>query len=464
MTPEQEQKVLSSLYDRLHDAVTYSPDGKSAAFPKNVYFQMTKNTVLSPGDFADMVSPENPSGDQRTAEAFSAMVDALPKPGALWSDSGKKLSDVLSGILAQANTDSKPSESQVKDYTDAYNFLNTTTTTKDYKGNEKSKVEPSAIAIEYDNAQSAYIAAVSGFRTAYNGYDLTKKEDQRAWNAAAPALQNLLNQTWNAWVRAGKDEVEGARAAMASTINDAVRSAIEQARRVCGDEYRLPSAAPAGRPWFPSYALPTNWAAPDTKGCKLQFSSAYLNKTESETAHGYGLEASGSYGLFHASGGVEGNYKTSNHHMDAQNLTLEAELIAVTIMRPWFNPLLFGMNSWWVTGYDAKGLSNGDAKNPQGEVPLIPVGFVVARNVKVTADFSEEDKKFVSNSISTKASGGWGPFSVSGKYSYSNSSSEFQSKFDGGSLVFPGLQLIAWIATVTPASPPLAVPKRAAGR
>src|SRR3954452_24012828 len=46
MTPEQEQQVLESLYDRLYDAVTYAPGGKESAFPKNAYFQMTKNAVL----------------------------------------------------------------------------------------------------------------------------------------------------------------------------------------------------------------------------------------------------------------------------------------------------------------------------------------------------------------------------------------------------------------------------------
>lgn len=107
--PEQEQKVLASLYDR-YDAVTYSPTGKSGAFPKqNIYFQMAKNTVLNPKDFAHMGSLENPSGDQR---AFSAMVDALPSPGPLWADSGKKLSDVLANILGMANTDSVPSAEQ----------------------------------------------------------------------------------------------------------------------------------------------------------------------------------------------------------------------------------------------------------------------------------------------------------------------------------------------------------------
>lgn len=453
MTPEQEKKVLASLYDRLHDAVTYSPAGKTPAFsPQNIYFQMAKNTVLRPSDYADMVSPVNPNGDQRTAEAFSRMVDALPRPGPLWADSGETLSRVAE-LLGQANTDSVPSPEQKMIYEQAYNFLNSRTTTKDFKGNTKDKIDPSDIALAYDQARAAYIAAVSGFRTAYNGYDLDKKEDQRSWNAAAPALQNLVDQTWNAWGRAGKAEVEEAQAALASTINDAVRFAIEQAGAAIGAAYRLPSAAGQGD-WLPSFALPTEWAAADLHGPKLSFSSAYMNKSSSTQADGYAVEASGSYGLFHASGGVEGEHKRSSAHMDAENLTLEAELIAVSIVRPWFNPLLLGMNGWWIRGYEKNGLSNGNLTAPTGVVPLIPTGFVLAKNVKINADFSSEDKKFISNSIATKASAGWGPFSFSGKYSHSDSKEDFASKFDGGSLVFPGLQLIGWISTVAPASPP----------
>ena len=453
MTPENEQKLLASLYDRLHDAVTYAPAGKTAAFsPQNIYFQMVKNTVLRASDFADMVSPVNPAGDQRMTEFFSAMVDALPTPGPIWADSSSKLSRMYQ-TLAAANTDSMPSEDQRKIYQQAYEFLNSKTETKDFRGNVKSKTEPSEIALAYDQARTAYITAVSGFRTAYNGYNLNLKPDQRAFNAAQPGLQNLVDQTWNAWSRAGKADVEEAQAALASSINDAVKLTIEQIGRSIAGEYQLPSQTGLGT-WLPSFAQPTNWAADDMHGPKLKFSSSYLNSTTSKQADGYGVEASGSFGLFHASGGVEGEHVRSSSHMDAENLELEAELIAVSIRRPWFDPQLLGMKGWWVTGYDAGGLSNGDVKNPTGAMPLIPVGFVLAKNVTITADFSSEDKKFISNSISTKASGGWGPFSFSGKYSHSDSKDDLETKFDGGSLVFPGLQLIAWISTVTPPSPP----------
>jgi hypothetical protein len=457
MDKDREQKVLSSLYDRLLDAVTYSPDGKSAPFRKEeIYFQMCKNQVLDPADFANTLSPANPNGDMRSASLFSAMVDALPTTGPLWADSGKKVSDIYKGLVANANTATQPSKEQKEIYQQAYAFLNTETQTKDFKGNVKKKTDPSDIVIAYDDARAAYITAVGGYRSAYNGYDLDQIKDQRAWNAVAPGLQLNLDQAWNQWNRAGKAEVEDAQNALSSTINDAVRYAIDETRRLVSPEYQM--AGFGGAPvWLPSYALPTSWAQASSKASKLTFTSSYLNKTESSNAHEYSAAASGSWGLWHASAEVSGKIEEKKSHMDAQNLTLEAELIAVSIKRPWFNPLLLSMRDWWVTGIPKGGISNGDARDPKGVMPLVPTGFVVSRNVKITADFSEEDKKFISNSISTKASGGWGPFSISGSYSNSSSKSDFQSKFDGGSLQLPGLQLVAWISAVTPASPPLAV-------
>lgn len=454
MDADREQKVLSSLYDRLLDAVTYSPDGKTGAFSKqDICFQMAKNLVLDPADFKDMLSPSNPNGDMNAAAVFSDMVDAVPKVGPLWVDSGQRLSDAYRDIVKGANSKTQPDEKQKAIYQQAYAFLNTVTETKDFKGNQKKKVDPSDIAIAYDEAQAAYLTAVSGYRTAYNGYDLDKKEDQRGWNAVAPGLQLTLDQAWNKWGRSGKAEVEEAQNALASTINDAVRHAIAEAQRLVSDEnYFAPIAG--GRPWLPSYALPGSWADPTSKASKLHFSSAYLNKTESKSAHEYSAAAKASWGLWHAEGEVSGKHEESNSHLDAQNLTLDAELIAVSIRRPWFNPLLFTMKSWFVNGYSKDGISNGNVNDLKGALPLIPTGFVVARNVKITADFSEEDKKFVANTIATKASGGWGPFSISGGYAHGSSTDNFQSKFDGASLLLPGLQLIAWISAITPPSPP----------
>ena len=454
MNQEQEAKVLASLYDRLYDAVIYSPSGKAASFnDKDTYFQMVKNVVINPDDFANMMSPANPKGQQKAAQMFSGLVDALPTPGLLWSDSGKKVSDVLKTILGNANTNAAVNENQKKIYEKAYKFLNTETEITDFNDNKTMRTDPSPRVLAYQTAQAAYISAVGGYRTAFNGYDLDLIEDQRAWNAVEPGLNLNVNQTWDAWIRSGKGEVEPAQNALMSTINDAVSYAIAEAQRLASDAHHLPSLTPGGVPWLPSYALPSNWSDQKSTASKLTFKSSYLNKSESSSAHAYATEASARWGLWHGSAKVKGEIENTKAHMDAEDFTLEAELITVTIKRPWFNPLLFGMNNWWVKGYGIGGISSGSPTDPKGAMPLLPTGFVVARNVKISAAFTEEDKKTMENLLSTEGSVGWGPFSISGEYKNRSSERDFKSTFDGGTLHLPGLQIIAWISTMMPKSP-----------
>ena len=459
MTPGKEQKILESLYDRLFDAITYSPDGKVAPWHKDTTFiQFAKNIVLNPDDFKNMMNPANPKGSFTTAELFSAMVDALPTTDLMWSDSGNKVSEIYKTIINGANSTSTPIASQQKIHDQAFKFLNIEKTTTDFTGVEKTTTQPSEIAIAYDDAQASYVAAVGRYRTAYNGYDLDKIEDQRAFNAVAPGLQLALDQAWNKWTRAGKAEVEEAQNALVSTINDAVKYVIAQSLQMINEQHQLASSTIGGNPWLPSYALPTNWFTDDVKGSKLTLKSSDLNKTASTSATKYASAASGSWGLWHASSGVSGSSEKKTSHMDAENLTLEAELINVTIKRAWFNPLILKMKDWFITGLEKGDISNAQVENLIGIMPLIPTGFIVAKNVKIIADFSSEDKSFVAKSISTEASGGWGPFSVSGSYSHGTSDSKFNAKFNGGTLELPGLQLIAWINSIMPVSPPNNVP------
>jgi hypothetical protein len=371
----------------------------------------------------------------------------------MWSDSGIKISDIYSLILNGARTKSITDKSQRKIYDTAFKFLNVKKTTKDFKGDEKTTTEPSDISIAYEEAQAAYITALGGYRTAYNAYNLDKTEDQRAWNAVAPGLQLALDQAWNNWARSGKAEVEEAQNALITTINDAVRHVISESLTRINDQHQLASVTVEGNSWLPSYAIPTNWYAEDMKGSKLTLKSSDLEKTASTSASQYAAEASGSFGLWHVSGGVSGDSKSEKSHMKTEDFTLEAELINVSIKRSWFNPLIFKMNNWYIENQKKGYVSNAKLENLKGLLPLLPTGFIVARNVKITADFSSEDKSFIEKSISTKAKVGWGPFSISGSYSNSTTDSTFAAKFDGGTLEFPGLQLIGWINSVMPFSP-----------
>ena len=91
-------------------------------------------------------------------------------------------------------------------------------TLKDYKGNEKTSYKNSDIYDAYLNNRSSYVLAFSAYRTAYLKYDLTKIDDQRAWQANEPLLRNAVDRAYDTWRSQGADEVEEALGALASTL------------------------------------------------------------------------------------------------------------------------------------------------------------------------------------------------------------------------------------------------------
>lgn len=446
MDAAQEAQVLSTIYDRLMDAISYQPAGKSTGLNKGV-LQMAQNVVLNPADFARALGPVTPDGDLARAQAFSEMVDVLPADtSSVWTPGTKKLSGEYSGIVNGANTTKVNDEEQRAAYDAAYAYLTTEQKLKGPRGDVTSIV-PSDMAQMYDDNQTAYITAVAAYQNAYNGYDLTKTADQRAWNATAPSLKLIVDKAWNTWVRQGKALVEEAQQTLASSINDAVSAAILKAQEDVSDAHLLASMTSTGEPWLLSYAQPSDWTEATCKASKLTISSSNLNKTSSSEASSYSAKAKGTYGLWTASGGVGHENESSQSHMGADTFELSAELLLVRIMRPWYNPLLFGMSGWWVNGFAVGQIST-------QTLPLVPTAYVVARNVSIKANFSTEDKTHLSSSTSADVSVGWGPFAVSGSYSNSKTNDTFKSTLSGGTLSLPGHQVIGVLCAPTPPNAP----------
>ena len=126
MEANQEKKLLQSLYDRIFEAVTYSPDGKSGNFdPDTTLIQLSKNEAINPVDFQNQVSPNKPNGNLNAAEQFSAMVDTVPAVQADYSPSTVILSKTYQEIVDGANTKAEVNPEQKQTYNAAYDFLNT---------------------------------------------------------------------------------------------------------------------------------------------------------------------------------------------------------------------------------------------------------------------------------------------------------------------------------------------------
>jgi hypothetical protein len=449
MDSATEKQVLATLYDRLFDAICYAPAGRSAATDKNTSrLLMAKNLVVSEADMANAVSPVNPSpqADFRTAKAFSDLVDVVPLDGVEWIGSGNTVSDMYARLVEGANSRTPEDPEQRKNYDLAASFLVEEVETKDFRGNVKKTRRPTPVSQTYDDNQTAYAAATMGYRTAYNGYDLSKPQDQRQWNAVEPGLNNTLQQAWNKWVRESKAEVEEAQAVMATTINNAVRQAIAAQQLLVAAANRQAPLVAGTPAWFLSYAQPSNWYEASLAGSKLTLRSDYLNQTADSEATSYAAGGSGSWGLW-SFGGKTGRTEQKDHaHTDTKNFALMAELMQVRIVRPWYSPLLLSMQGWYTNAFMKGAFTSA--------MPLVATSMVVARNVTIKAEFGEQDKQKLQSATTAQASVGWGPFAVSGSYSHSETHEKFTAKFDGGTLTLPGLQVIGFVCARTPFCPP----------
>jgi hypothetical protein len=468
MDQATETKVLNSLYDRLFQAITYVPAGKQndAFTAATTFLQFSQNQALNPADFANMVTPTNPGGSLAASQTFANLVDLMPSQTSSYAPSSTLISETYKQIVDGADSSTTPNPEQEAKYKQAYDYLNTTTTIKDYTGASVTQTDHSPMYKTYLNNQTAYLTALSGYRTAYNNYNLTDPVQQRQWQANEPMLRNNVDQTYTTWRAQGAAQVEQALAVLASAINDAVGNAILDARKKMASG--MASSTGDGSQWYFTYPFPGNFADPKAAGfTAFTLKSDALEENSSTKVTDWGASGSASWGLWSGSASASGHHADSHSHMDANTFSLSAEIAVVRIFRPWLNDLIFKMNSWYTNMTKANGISIGKLTSNQLILPLIPTGFVVARNVAITADWSSDDKKHVEDAIATKASVGWGPFSVSGSYSNSTSSDYHQSTFDGGTLRIPGIQIIAWISEITPASPPQDAPaataRKAAG-
>ncbi len=465
MTPETEQKLLETIYSNIEDFLTYSPDGRESAFDRQTTLVQinTLGQVLNPDDYKGLASPmnppttQNPNADMRTTEIFSRMVDVVPPVAAQFVQSTSVLSETYKLIVDGANSSVEEIPRQRTLYNQAFGYLNDTVTVTDFTGQTVETEQPSQIALTYDINQGAYVAAYSGYRSAYNGYDLSDPVQQREWMANAPLLDLAVTQSYNKWRREGAPLVEQAQAVLGTTINSAIRTAITDAQRNIAEGRSFPSILGRNFPnWYLAYGIPLNWADPAAKNYgSLHIESSNLVRTSNERFRSYGGGASFFGGLFSIGGGASGGSSERHYHMEADQFEIDAEVLVVNLFYPHINGSIFRMKNWFIDAAGKNGISNGKLEgNSSNLLPLIPRAFVVARNVTIAAAWSQRDLDIIRENL--RAGGGLriGPFSLGGRYKHSKTETSFKAEERGNSFTAPGLQIIAWISEIVPPCPP----------
>ena len=273
-----------------------------------------------------------------------------------------------------------------------------------WDGSTSETTGPSPVATAYANNRTSYINAVAGYRTAYNGYDLSSPADQRAAGTrCSRRCRTTSTQAWNLWVQQGQaaGRRKPGRRATIDHPTAIVSAAILQGQGLVAPANQLPIST--GGTFLLSYALASNWMAPASQASQLSLRSSFLNQTATTDASSYSAGAGASWGLWNAGGSYSQSNEHDHQHMDSNDFSLTAELIEVRILRPWFNPLLFSLQGWWEKGQPKGSLSASTAMPMyphllRGGAQRRPVGVLLHRS----------DKDHIAQTISSSASAGGG--------------------------------------------------------
>lgn len=109
----------------------------------------------------------------------------------------------------------------------------------------------------------------------------------------------------------------------------------------------------------------------------------------------------------------------------------------VSIERPWLKLALLSAPNWWMFGTQAGTYSTGAADSNPGMFPLLPTSLLVIRDLKITANWSAEDRANLGNAQS------FGFFDVR------------DGTLNSNTLEVKGMQVIGWVSKLMPKLPPL---------
>ena len=334
-----------------------------------------------------------------------------------------------------------------------------------------------------------------------------------SWPLLSASYQQKVDDAYDTFKSEGADKVEQALDVIESVGVNMQDHMIAKARKVF-DVWNLSGLSGVPDRTAYSYVSPTGWADPesDDEGWETltvthndyqskssfhgsSFVDTHFKNDSSSTSgsvgasyFGFGAHASAgtsscsSSNSFQASDGTQYAFKN-----DAKNLSISLSYMLCTIYRPWLIGDLFYLRNWYLVGNQKNAISdgtiNGQVQNDKPLLPMIPVQFLVVRDVKISASQSDwggdghtlhqmyNDSQSQGSSWNAGGGGGFnvGFFSVGGEGSHSegHSSGSFSSRdttdsgssygwsFDGQTLEIKGAQIMAWLSEVVPMNAPL---------
>lgn len=123
---------------------------------------------------------------------------------------------------------------------------------------------------------------------------------------------------------------------------------------------------------------------------------------------------------------------------ETSGFSISFKFCRINIDRKWLKLALLSTRNWYMFNTPASEYSTGNSDVNPGIFPLLPVSLIAICDLKITANWSSEDRDNLNRAIA------FGPFNIQNRTLNQNT------------LEVKGLQIIAWISRITPPLPPIA--------
>lgn len=451
--------TIKKIINQIYEIVTSSPETGNPATSSMTQL-CHPGIPINENDYKNAMSKANPGGDISTALAFSSLINNIPKCAITsYIPSGNAV-DKAFELCIQANSNSQVNPEQLEIYNKAYNYLWEVKKMEDMNGDiVELPAEPTTRYRKFLDLQSDYAASEAALQALKLQCDLNTTEGRNKWAIESIQMINTRDQKRNL-LNSYRPLIDEALNKIVSTINDVTAYGIRKARENFG-KCLVPDPS-TGEMQHVSFATPSNWYDVSLLDNMSTITASYKieDRTQTDYYSAYGGGASFNWGLWSVGG--SGGYTKMEHteHSTSNDMVVSFKVGRIQIERPWMDMNFFKLGGWYLSGQKKGTISKGIAPNTDAELlPQIPTQFLVAREITISASWSERDKEIIQESMKAGASVGWGCFKISGSYERSTRTEEFHSKFEGNTIKVPGIQIIGFISSIpTPECPPIDSP------
>ena len=354
------QELIQKMYAAIHNAVAPSAPGNKAA-PASIFTMMPQGSTIIPEDY----DPEDSAANR------NRLANTIPYVQKDYVSSGK-VSDVYKQILtSQFPPDQEPTDEELKRLSDAEKYL------------------------EDSDHVDAYITGMVEFAKARDAY----------WSAAnsgdpkAHLLKPEMDAAMLKWVSRGhKEKYESSLAVQHQFYQKSPSRLVEAASRVF-EEAEDPLSG------YEAVYLPKNWQDPN---CALSWADILINegtkrihihKDIEKVADNFTTHFSTGFWSVSSNSKYKDTVERLNQQSTACTTTLRMKIARVQIYRDWLNTSLMSYKTSWIPGLSAGQISNGTLQNTQGlSMPVLPTELVLAKDVEVYCNFSDEERRFLQDS------------------------------------------------------------------